>query len=61
MLNSPKQTIMDWNIVASKIVLIQIRLTLFLIAGRPGIFNMRDRAKWDAWKAVEGIELKAVG
>ncbi|PIA58550.1 hypothetical protein AQUCO_00500458v1 [Aquilegia coerulea] len=22
--------------------------------GRPGIFNMRDRAKWDAWKAVEG-------
>merc|ERR1712183_124022 len=21
---------------------------------RPGIFNMRDRAKWDAWKAVEG-------
>nr|CAB56694.1 Acyl-CoA binding protein (ACBP) [Digitalis lanata] len=21
---------------------------------RPGIFNMKDRAKWDAWKAVEG-------
>ncbi|KAF3782606.1 Acyl-CoA-binding protein [Nymphaea thermarum] len=21
---------------------------------RPGIFNLRDRAKWDAWKAVEG-------
>ncbi|KAL5231323.1 hypothetical protein ABZP36_030099 [Zizania latifolia] len=21
---------------------------------RPGIFNQRDRAKWDAWKAVEG-------
>ncbi|CAK9142812.1 unnamed protein product [Ilex paraguariensis] len=21
---------------------------------RPGIFAMRDRAKWDAWKAVEG-------
>ncbi|XP_011075184.1 acyl-CoA-binding protein [Sesamum indicum] len=21
---------------------------------RPGIFNMRDRAKWDAWKTVEG-------
>ncbi|WJX61527.1 Acyl-CoA-binding domain-containing protein 2 [Trifolium repens] len=20
---------------------------------RPGIFNMRERAKWDAWKAVE--------
>uniref|UniRef100_A0A0V0GTH8 Putative acyl-CoA-binding protein-like n=1 Tax=Solanum chacoense TaxID=4108 RepID=A0A0V0GTH8_SOLCH len=20
----------------------------------PGIFYMRDRAKWDAWKAVEG-------
>uniref|UniRef100_A0A6N2K4H0 ACB domain-containing protein n=1 Tax=Salix viminalis TaxID=40686 RepID=A0A6N2K4H0_SALVM len=20
---------------------------------RPGIFNMRDRGKWDAWKAVE--------
>ncbi|XP_071703306.1 acyl-CoA-binding protein [Rutidosis leptorrhynchoides] len=20
---------------------------------RPGMFNMRDRAKWDAWKAVE--------
>ncbi|CAL1393878.1 unnamed protein product [Linum trigynum] len=20
---------------------------------RPGIFNMRDRTKWDAWKAVE--------
>ncbi|KAH8513719.1 hypothetical protein H0E87_006834 [Populus deltoides] len=25
---------------------------------RPGIFNMRDRAKWDAWKAVEGIGLR---
>uniref|UniRef100_A0A6N2L1B7 ACB domain-containing protein n=1 Tax=Salix viminalis TaxID=40686 RepID=A0A6N2L1B7_SALVM len=23
---------------------------------RPGIFNRRDRAKWDAWKAVEGTE-----
>ncbi|KAJ0970897.1 hypothetical protein J5N97_018856 [Dioscorea zingiberensis] len=22
--------------------------------GRPGMFNPRDRAKWDAWKAVEG-------
>ena len=22
--------------------------------GRPGIFNLRERAKWDAWKAVEG-------
>uniref|UniRef100_A0A0E0NXG6 ACB domain-containing protein n=1 Tax=Oryza rufipogon TaxID=4529 RepID=A0A0E0NXG6_ORYRU len=21
---------------------------------RPGIFAQRDRAKWDAWKAVEG-------
>ncbi len=21
---------------------------------RPGMFNPRDRAKWDAWKAVEG-------
>lgn len=21
---------------------------------RPGMFNMKDRAKWDAWKAVEG-------
>ncbi|XP_073130720.1 acyl-CoA-binding protein [Henckelia pumila] len=21
---------------------------------RPGIFNQRDRAKWDAWKANEG-------
>ncbi|XP_031097301.1 acyl-CoA-binding protein [Ipomoea triloba] len=21
---------------------------------RPGMFNMRDRAKWDAWKAIEG-------
>nr|ABE72959.1 acyl-CoA-binding protein [Jatropha curcas] len=21
---------------------------------RPGMFNMRDRAKWGAWKAVEG-------
>ncbi|XP_044465673.1 acyl-CoA-binding protein [Mangifera indica] len=20
---------------------------------RPGMFNLRDRAKWDAWKAVE--------
>ncbi|QCD90909.1 acyl-CoA-binding protein [Vigna unguiculata] len=20
---------------------------------RPGMFNMKDRAKWDAWKAVE--------
>ena len=24
-------------------------------AGRPGVFNQRDRAKWDAWKAVEGF------
>ena len=31
---------------------------LWQSAGRPGIFNMRDRAKWDAWKAVEGIGLK---
>lgn len=22
--------------------------------GRPGIFNQKERAKWDAWKAVEG-------
>ncbi|KAG9154018.1 hypothetical protein Leryth_000529 [Lithospermum erythrorhizon] len=21
---------------------------------RPGMFNMTDKAKWDAWKAVEG-------
>ncbi|KAL3500116.1 hypothetical protein ACH5RR_039209 [Cinchona calisaya] len=21
---------------------------------RPGLFSMRERAKWDAWKAVEG-------
>eukprot|EP01018_Ginkgo_biloba_P032488 Gb_01587 [translate_table: standard] len=21
---------------------------------RPGMFNLRDKAKWDAWKAVEG-------
>lgn len=21
---------------------------------RPSMFNMRDKAKWDAWKAVEG-------
>ncbi|KAM7490927.1 hypothetical protein LguiA_033848 [Lonicera macranthoides] len=21
---------------------------------RPGLLNLRDRAKWDAWKAVEG-------
>ncbi|XP_059662011.1 acyl-CoA-binding protein-like [Cornus florida] len=21
---------------------------------RPGFFNMRERVKWDAWKAVEG-------
>ncbi|XP_021294799.1 acyl-CoA-binding protein [Herrania umbratica] len=21
---------------------------------RPGMFNMRERYKWDAWKAVEG-------
>ncbi|KAI5419689.1 Acyl-CoA-binding domain-containing protein 1 [Lathyrus oleraceus] len=21
---------------------------------RPGIFSQKDRAKWDAWKAVEG-------
>lgn len=46
--------------MVSRIMLIQIRLTPFLIAGRPGMFNIRDRAKWDAWKAVEGIELKAV-
>ena len=25
-------------------------------AGWPGIFNMRDRAKWEAWKAVEGLQ-----
>lgn len=24
--------------------------------GRPGMFNMKDRAKWDSWKAVEGSE-----
>ncbi|CAA6667067.1 unnamed protein product [Spirodela intermedia] len=23
-------------------------------ADRPGVFNQRARAKWDAWKAVEG-------
>ncbi|KAG1360603.1 Acyl-CoA-binding protein [Cocos nucifera] len=28
-------------------------LISFLI-GRPGMFNLKDRAKWDAWKAVEG-------
>ncbi|CAN6179686.1 unnamed protein product [Urochloa humidicola] len=22
--------------------------------GRPGIFNLKEKAKWDAWKAVEG-------
>ncbi|XP_077234636.1 acyl-CoA-binding domain-containing protein 1-like [Tasmannia lanceolata] len=22
--------------------------------GRPGIFSPKERAKWDAWKAVEG-------
>nr|O22643.1 RecName: Full=Acyl-CoA-binding protein; Short=ACBP [Fritillaria agrestis]AAB86851.1 acyl-CoA-binding protein [Fritillaria agrestis] len=22
--------------------------------GRPGMFSPRERAKWDAWKAVEG-------
>lgn len=21
---------------------------------RPGIFKLKERAKWDAWKAVEG-------
>lgn len=21
---------------------------------RPGLFNLKDKAKWDAWKAVEG-------
>ena len=21
---------------------------------RPGVFNMKEKAKWDAWKAVEG-------
>ncbi|KAF3447873.1 hypothetical protein FNV43_RR08579 [Rhamnella rubrinervis] len=21
---------------------------------RPGMFNLREKAKWDAWKAVEG-------
>jgi hypothetical protein len=26
-------------------------------AARPGIFSMRERAKWDAWKAVEGSYL----
>ncbi|KAL5220700.1 hypothetical protein ABZP36_025413 [Zizania latifolia] len=25
---------------------------------RPGIFNQRDRAKWDAWKAVEGKSME---
>jgi hypothetical protein len=26
-------------------------------AARPGILSMRERAKWDAWKAVEGSHL----
>ncbi|OIW10729.1 hypothetical protein TanjilG_27675 [Lupinus angustifolius] len=25
-----------------------------ILSSRPGIFYQRDRAKWDAWKAVEG-------
>lgn len=28
-----------------------------LFAARPGIFSPRERAKWDAWKAVEGNTL----
>lgn len=26
------------------------------LVGRPGLFSPRERAKWDAWKAVEGME-----
>ncbi|MFQ6654115.1 hypothetical protein Gotur_025214 [Gossypium turneri] len=25
---------------------------------RPGMLSPTDRAKWDAWKAVEGIKMK---
>lgn len=25
-----------------------------VFVGRPGMFSMKERAKWDAWKAVEG-------
>ena len=27
------------------------------LADRPGILSPTERAKWDAWKAVEGIEM----
>ena len=30
---------------------------MILIAARPGVFYQRDRAKWDAWKAVEGTKI----
>ncbi|KAF8775774.1 hypothetical protein HU200_004156 [Digitaria exilis] len=28
--------------------------TFHVLSRRPGIFSMKERAKWDAWKAVEG-------
>lgn len=26
-----------------------------LFVARPGMFNIKDRAKWDAWKLAEGM------
>jgi len=31
-----------------------VHVSVYEFTARPGMFNMRDRAKWDAWKAVEG-------
>ena len=28
---------------------------LFYLSGRPGFFDPKGKAKWDAWKAVEGL------
>lgn len=28
------------------------------LADRPGMLSPTERAKWDAWKAVEGIKMK---
>lgn len=30
-------------------------LSLSSSRGRPGLFSPKERAKWDAWKAVEGL------
>lgn len=33
-------------------------MILLMRAGRPGFFSPMERAKWDAWKAVESTSKK---